>query len=363
MGVYTDLIAAAASWDASANTVATGRVITKQIEVFRERQGDPDYPAGFSAVDEVQLIDPFVGSGFGGTVTLTFDLVGYAPFTTDPINPFSALSTWNAAIYDAAIAAGVPVEVGDITMAGDRPPFGSSTITYTGAVVGGKNHTVVVMDVSSVTNSPIVDAYTLQDGGGGNDEYQKLPQFLPGVTGGSYNFYIFLVDPIYPNSTNPLPYNANTSGMATAIHDAMQGYSGWSYNDIYLNLAGSSLADADLYLEYTGSSVSNKNHQQGSVQDLGLTGTWDKGGGTSRVVGGTPNRTALAAIEIMSLADSAPPPQGTSSGITAITTRNNNPHFPSQETLQALAYQAAIDDGSDQLYVDLMTEFGLSHLL
>jgi hypothetical protein len=151
--------------------------------------------------------------------------------------------------------------------------------------------------------------------------------------------------------------------MDSGINTALQHYPGWNYGDISLNLDDTSLATGDVTMTYDGFSVANKNHGQGSISNVGLTGTWDKGADVSRVSGGSPDRTALAAIKIMSLADSAPPPQGTSSGITAITTRNNNPQFPSQETLQALAYQAAIDDGSDQLYVDLMTQFGLSHLL
>jgi hypothetical protein len=362
MGVYTDLIAAAVSWDASANTVATGRVITKQIEIFRERQGDPDYPTGFAAVDEVQLIDQFSGSP-SGSFTLTFDLVGYAPFTTDSISVAAQLSVWNTEILDAAQAAGVPVESGDITATGDRLFAGSATITYTGDVVGGKNHELVSIDLSNVSINPVPLGYTTQNGGGGQNELQVFPAFLPGVTGGLYNLYIFLVDPIHPNSTSPLSYDSHSSAMDSNINDAFQFYPGWNYRDIYLSFDGISLVDGDVDLEYGGSSVANKDHFQGDVQNISLSGTWDKGADVSRVEGGTPNRTALAAIKIMSLADSAPPPQGTSSGITAITTRNNNPQFPTQETLQALAYQAAIDDGSDQLYVDLMTQFGLSHLL
>lgn len=362
MGVYTDLIAAAASWDASADTVATGRVITKQIEVFRERQGDPEYPAGFSAVDEVHLIDPFSNSNGSGTFTLTFDLEGYAPFTTDPISIAAQLSVWNTEILDAGQAAGVPLEAGDIAATGDRLITGSATITYTGDVVGGKAHELVSIDLSNITIDPIPYSRTIQDGGGGNDEYQAQPAFLDGVNGGQYYFYIFLVDPIYPNSTAPLNWNDHDFAMESAITDACSGYPGFSFG--HINIAGTSnLAESEAYLEYTGSSVSNKDHSQASAYNISLTGTWDKGADVSRVTGGTPNRTALAAIEIMSLAESPPPPQGTSSGIAALTTRNNNPQFPSQETLQALALQAAIDDGSDQLYIDLMTEFGLTHLL
>jgi hypothetical protein len=363
MGVYTDLIAAAKSWDASADTVARGRVVTKQIEVFRERQGDPEYPAGFAAVDEVQLIDPLAGSGQYGTFTLTFDLVGYDSFTTDPINLNSALSVWDTEIYDAAQAAGVPVESGDIHATGNRLKDGSAIITYTGDVVGAKAHELVSINLSNVTIMPYPASYTVQEGGGGSSEVQRIEQFLPGVTGGFYYYYFFLVDPVYPQSTGPIAHDAGWSDQRNATNNALFGYPGYSSDDVGINLDGTSLVNGGNNLTYFGSSVANKNHQLASVTGDNLTGTWDKGADVSRVAGGSPNRTALAAVEVMSLADSPPPPQGTSSGIAAITTRNNNPQFPSQETLQALAYQAAIDDGSDQLYVDLMTEFGLSHLL
>lgn len=362
MGVYTDLLANAKSWDGSDGTVARSRVITKHIGAFQRRQGDPPYPAGFAATDEVQLVQQFNGYNLEGTYSITITLSGYDSFTTAELDFDTNPSTWAAAIYAAAQLAGVPIESGDIYASGDSLDSGAATLMYTGAIAGGKSQSPAVINMGSVGGSPIVQVLTvINTGGGGEDGIQVLPAFPSGVTSGFYTLAFELPDGII--TVPDIFYVEGSLEIQDAIDAAAnaEGYPEWTDGDIVVSGGPPNLADVQF--DFSGDTVADQEIFETFVGESGFNEDWDKGGEVTKVVAGQPYRTALAAIEVMSLANSPPPPQGTSSGITATTTRNDNTHFPAQEVLQALAYQAAIDDSSDQLYIDLMTQFGLGHLL
>lgn len=244
MGVYTDLIAAAVAWDAGGTdgiSVATDRVIMKDIAGFQARQGDPAAPAGYAEADEIQTIGTYNGVVSGGNFTLTITLRNGETVTTANI------------AHDALAAA-----------------------------IEGAIDTVATGNITDWTNADISVALT------GN-----------------------------------LTANAAT-------------------------------------ITFDGASVDATNHPAIVMNDVDLSG-----GGTSGNVATTTNgqtaRLALAALNVMGIIDSPPPPQGTTS-VTALATRESHPWFPRQETLKALAKQAEIEDAAPGLYGTLLAAMDSSHL-
>lgn len=243
MGVYTDLLAGAKSWDAgnSDGTVATDRVITQQIERFQARQGDVPAPSEYAEADEVQEIAAFVPTVSSGNFTLTVNIAG------------AALTTANIA-FDATAAA-----------------------------------------------------------------------------------------------------------IESAIDTVCSGnVAGWTNGDISVALTGDLTANPAT-LTYDGTSVDATNHPAIIISDVDLGGGGSPGAVTTTTNGQTV-RLALAALNVMGIIDSPPPEQGTTT-VVATTTRASNPYFPGQETLQALAMQAAIDDDTGAIYGTLMAAMGLGHLV
>lgn len=244
MGVYTDLLANAKSWDAGGVdeiSVGVDRVITQQIERFLARQGDVAYPSGYSEADEVQQLAAYVPTVSGGTFTLTINL----------------------------------------------------------------------QDGTSLTTANIA-------------------------------------------------YDANAATIESAIDTVATGnVTGWTNGDIDVALTGNLTANAAT-LTYNGSSVDAANHDAMTIDGALLTGGGSAGAVTT-VTNGQTVRLALAALNVMGIINGIPP-QGTTSGMTAASTRASNPWMPGQETLQALAMQAAIDDNTDGMYAALLTVMGLSRL-
>lgn len=244
MGVYTDLLTNAKSWDsggADGISVATDRVITSEIENFKAR-ADVPYPSGYAEADEVQVIAAFVPTVSGGNFTLTVTIDG--------------------------------------------------------------------------------DAHT----------------------------------------TANIAYDAIEATIETALDTVCTGnVAGWTNGDISVALTGNLTANAAT-LTYDGGSVDATNQPAVTINDVDLSGGGGVGAVTTTTNGQSGPRTALAALNVMGVINGPPPAQGTTS-VTATTTRASNPWYPRQETLQALAMQASIEDSTDALYASLMTAMGLSHLL
>lgn len=232
MGVYTDLLANAKSWDSTTNAVATDRVITMELERFRDRQGDMAYPSGYDEADEVQEVGTYNGVVSSGNFSLT--LLG--------------LTTANIA-YDADAAA-----------------------------IEGAIDTVATGNVTD-----------------------------------------------------------------------------WVNGDVSVALVGDLTANAATLI-YSGNSVDATNQPLVVMTDVDLGG-----GGTvgnmATVTNGQTARTTLAALNAMGIITSSPPPQGTTVGIVA-RAKDTHPWWPRQESLKALAEQAALDDGTDEMYTTLMSLWG-----
>lgn len=244
MGLYTDLLANAKSWDSgnSDGVVATDRVITTEIKAFRTRQGDPTAGSAFTTANEVQTIAQFPAPTSSGNFTVTVDLYGEAAFTTANI-------AWNA-----------------------------NAAAIEGAI--------------------------------------------------------------------------DTAATAASV-------TGWTNGDIDVALT-TNLNGGDATLTFNGTSVKFKNHGQTTTANVDLDAAL---GVPATTTHGQHARVCWAAMDAMGLVTGGPPPVGTTTGLTATTTRLSNPYYPRQETLEALAMQATIEDSTDAVYTYLMGLFGQSHTL
>jgi hypothetical protein len=354
------------SWDSGHGdgTVSIDRVITKEIKAYQRRQGDVPYPDGFSTTNSTQTIAAFPQAILSGNYTLTFGLEGEAPFTTANIDNAATASTIESAIDTAATLAGVTdwtngdidvVLVNDLSL-GEGP----MTLTYNGSSVSNSNPDDVIINDIDLDSSPVGIVTTPINGGVGVDEVQRVATYVRNPTSGSFTLNFNLLGPEVFNTAN-IAFNANAATIESAIDVAAAAHpiGLWSNGDIAVT--GGPLTEDAIVLTFSGSTVDEEDHSITAIADVDLDGHVQVGEVSS--TSGQTNRTALAALQVMGLIDSAPPPQGSATGITAASTRQTNPFFPSQETLQALSLQASIEDGVDELYSVLMTELGLGHML
>ncbi len=192
------------------------------------------------------------------------------------------------------------------------------------------------------------------------DEVQEISIYSGSVASGNFTLAFSLQDETTFTTAN-IAYDASGATIETAIDTAATGnVSGWTNGDISVALTGDLTANPAV-LTYDGTSVDVLNHDVVVITDIDLGG-----GGTvgtvSTTTNGQSNRTAMAVLNVMGVINSPPPPQGTVS-VTATSTRASYPFMPSQETLQALAKQASIEDSTDALYGSLMTAMGLERLV
>lgn len=147
MGIYTDLLANAKSWDAGGPDemkIGVDRVITLQVERFLAQQNDVPYTTDYATADELQEIGTYNGSVTSGNFTLTVSLglSGSVSFTTANIAWNANAATIESAIDTAASA--VPGWTnGDISVAGGDLTSTAVTLTYDGASVNAVNHPAV----------------------------------------------------------------------------------------------------------------------------------------------------------------------------------------------------------------------------
>ena len=246
MGVYTDLLAGAASWDSGTNGAGVSEMtrrdaaITDEIKAYKVPQSDPAAGVDFNARDEVQSISTFNGVASSGNFTLTIDLAGESAFTTGNIVWNASAATIETAIDDAATTA--------------------------------------------------------------------------------------------------------------AVTD-------WTNGDISVALT-TNLNDAAATLTFDGNSVDETRHALVTMNDVDL----DANVSTITVADyGQTNRIVWAVIDAMGLLTGGPPPTGETTGLSVVTDPTPNVAYPSYQTLQALAIQAAIEDGDDDIYQDLMDLFKQRH--
>jgi hypothetical protein len=191
------------------------------------------------------------------------------------------------------------------------------------------------------------------------DEVQSIGTYNGTVSGGNFTITITLADGTAITTAN-IAYDAVEATIESAIDTAATGnITSWTNADISVALTGDLTGNAAT-VTFDGDSVDATNHPVLVMNDIDLSG-----GGTVGAVSVTTNgqtqRVALAALSVMGIIASPPPPQGTTT-VTASATRASHPWFPRQETLQALAKQASIEDSTDALYSSLLTAMGIGHL-
>jgi hypothetical protein len=192
------------------------------------------------------------------------------------------------------------------------------------------------------------------------DEVQEIGTYNGTVSSGNFTLTVNVDDTA--RTTANIAYDASAATIETAIDTVCSGnVTDWTNGDIAVSLVGDLTANAAT-LTYSGNAVDATNHPAVIINDIDLGGGGTVGDVTTTTNGQTV-RTALAALNVMGVIDSPPPPQGTTSGLTATSTRASYPEMPRQEVLQALAKQAAIDDDTDAMYSALMTAMGLQRLL
>jgi hypothetical protein len=237
LGVISDLLSSVASFDSGSDDndrVGVDRVINQDIRALQARIGDPDYPVGYDAEDEVQSLAVYEGTVDGGTFTLEFVLANGETFTT------------------AAIA------------------FDANAATIEGEIDTAANGTVT----------------------------------------------------------------------------------GWTDSDV--SVSGGDLNSAPVVFTFDGDSVTGANHATIVVDGGSLTGGGSEGA-VSVTNEGQTKRTAWAVLRVAEIIASAPPAQGTSDTVTAGYGHVGSPNRISDDAILALAQQAAIEDGNDDVIDAILT--------
>lgn len=156
MGVLADFLANSTTIDAAAPRDALDRGVVRKLTDYINSLGDPAYPSGMAAVDEVQEIAIHEDGVDGGTFTLTITLFGGVSFTTAAIAFDANAATIEAAI-DLVAAPKVPgFTAGDIAVTGGPLTTDPLVLTFDGATVAAKNHGLTVI-TSSLTDGGVAE--------------------------------------------------------------------------------------------------------------------------------------------------------------------------------------------------------------
>ncbi len=314
---------------------------------------------GDAGTDEIQGIAVFAVGVSSGNYTLTLNL-NSTSVTTDSILYNDNAGTIESAIDTVATGNVADWVNGDVSVSGGGLDAATVNLTYDGTNYAGADQVQATISDVDLSGGVPGASSTLTPGIVPIDEGITIAVFVDTVTSGNYTLQ-FVMSDLTDMTTANLAFDATAADIEGAINTVFTGnYGGWTNGDI--TVTGGPLDANAVAMSFDGASVDELNHADPVIASADLAGHTTTGV-ESVTTYGQSDRTTMAALEVMGLISSGPPPQGTTSGITAASTRESNPWFPSQETLVALALQAAIEDGSDDLYVTLMTTFGLSRLL
>jgi len=154
MGVLADFLANSNTIDTTLPREATDRQTVRKITGFLNSFGDPDYPSGMAAADEVQEQAIHEAGVDGGTFTLTFTLHGGVTFTTAAIAFDANAATIEAAIDTVALTKVQGFVAGDIAVTGGPGTTTPIVYTYSGDSVAEKNHGLMTV-TSSLTDGGV----------------------------------------------------------------------------------------------------------------------------------------------------------------------------------------------------------------
>jgi hypothetical protein len=163
--VLADLLASPKTFSATKPRTGDNRLIHQQLAEILRDQGDFEYPAGYTGVNEVQNIAIFGGSVSAGTFTLTVTLRSGQSFTTAGIAFGANAATIQTAIDVAATAAAVPGWVnGHIVVSGGPLTTTPLVLTFSGASVAANNHGQTTINGAGLTGGTAGAATTSVDG-------------------------------------------------------------------------------------------------------------------------------------------------------------------------------------------------------
>ena len=185
-------------------------------------------------------------------------------------------------------------------------------------------------------------------------------QSIGAATGASSGTYTITVNLASGQSftTAAIAHSANAATIQTAINTAATsaGITGWTNGDIVVG--GGPLHTTAVTLTFSGNSVDAVNQPLASVNSGSLVG--GVAGPVAATNEGQANRPAWAVLAAAGVVAGTPPAQGTSTVLTAASNRANNPYYPDQGLIRALAKEAAIADGNTDVETQILKVAGLS---
>lgn len=313
---------------------------------------------GVAAVDEIQSLAEFPTATTAGVYTINLNLAGPIQANTANIAYDADAATIETAIDTVCTGNVGGWTNGDITVAGGPLSSGAVTLTFDGDSIDELDHNAtVVYDVNLTSANRVGAVTTSPQGDAAVDEIHSIAVFPVTVTSGNYTLTINVAGEAAVTTAN-IVFSGNAATIEGIVDTACAGFGGWVNGDI--TVSGGPLSANAVVLTFDGSSVDQANHTETIINDVDLKGGTPATPAVS--TSGQTARRALAALAAVGAITSSPPPQGTTSGIVAVS-RVANSQLPAPATLKALALQAAIDDDTDGLYTELMAKMGLTYLI
>lgn len=367
--IFADLFANAKTFDASDTRTGISRAIMHELIGLRNLLGDPTYDAaGLSAStsNEIQRLKQYSSNpATPATYTVTVTVNGVA-YTTSAL-AFGAVAATVQTAVDTALATLPGYVAGDVAVTGSALSAGNLTLTFSGASVSGQNiaQTTNSLTVPFLATTP--QTTTVPGVAATTDEVQHIVQFANNPTGGTYTLTLNFIGKT-PITTGNIAYNAGHATVQTAINVAVTAAgsnkpAGWTNDDVVVT--GNGLTGADLVLTYSGTSVTQANQGQATINGALLTSStvYLATPAYDTTTAGTDLRPAISALMVCGIIDSVPAGQGDSpSGITAANgfKLGVSPNQLSPETLRALCIQAEIEEKRAGLADELFAIIGIS---
>jgi hypothetical protein len=161
-------------------------------------------------------------------------------------------------------------------------------------------------------------------------------------------------------TTGNIAFGANAATIEGAIDSAATSASivGWTNGDI--SVAGGGLGSTPVTYTFDGTSVAGQNHDLIVVDDALLTGGGSAGAVVKTNVGQT-IRYSWALLAGLNIITAGLPDQSDTPGALTVGAKaSSNVMYPNQETLRAIALQAAIEDNNVLVGTKILDALGLA---
>jgi len=201
----------------------------------------------------------------------------------------------------------------------------------------------------------------LRDQLGGDVDYPALfdvidAQQVIGTVTADDGTYTLTIDGVETGNIN---HDDDAEAIQTAVDTALAG-DGYTAGDVAVS--GGPIDAANVILDFVGGSFAGR-----PVDPVVITSSLTSGGDPSddpsvtTEIAGQPVRPALAILNRLGvITGDSVPVYGTAGTLTAATTRASNPYYPDQNTIRALAREAAIAEGNADIETEILRVAGLS---